>query len=98
MGWFSSYLLPELVFVMHSSSKQFSEKPQCTSGWVTVYDFRQSLVKVPIGRPVANTAAYVLGEDMRPVQGGEVGQLYIASHNLALGYAGDQGFQMTRAC
>ena len=40
---------------------------------------------------MANTAAYVLGEDMRPVEAGEAGELYIASHNLALGYAGDQG-------
>lgn len=48
-------------------------------------------LKVPIGHPVANTATYVLDEDMKPVKGGEVGELYIASHNLALGYAGDQG-------
>ena len=48
-------------------------------------------LKVPIGHPVANTAAYVLNEDMKPVKGGEVGELYIASNNLALGYAGDQG-------
>ena len=40
---------------------------------------------------MANTATYVLDEDMKPVKGGEVGELYIASHNLALGYAGDQG-------
>ena len=49
--------------------------------------------KVPIGRPVANTAAFVLDKDMRPVESGVVGELYIASYNLALGYAGteDQG-------
>merc|ERR1719264_2075083 len=29
--------------------------------------------KVPIGHPVANTATYVLDEDMKPVKGGEVG-------------------------
>ena len=40
---------------------------------------------------MANTAAYVLDEDMRPVEAGEAGELFIASHNLALGYAGDQG-------
>ncbi len=45
--------------------------------------------KVPIGRPVANTAAYVLDADMAPVGSGEVGELYIASNNLALGYAGE---------
>ena len=47
---------------------------------------------------MANTAAYVLGEDMKPVEAGEVGELYIASHNLALGYAGDQGsYQSTES-
>jgi non-ribosomal peptide synthetase component F len=39
---------------------------------------------------VANTATYVLDDKMRPVKGGEVGELYIASKNLAMGYVGDQ--------
>ena len=44
--------------------------------------------KVPIGRPVFNSVAYVLDEQMHPVPLGKVGQLYISSPNLCDGYVG----------
>jgi amino acid adenylation domain-containing protein/non-ribosomal peptide synthase protein (TIGR01720 family) len=41
---------------------------------------------VPLGRPVANTRAYVLGPRMRPVPPGAIGDLYLAGAGVAHGY------------
>ena len=41
---------------------------------------------VPIGKPIANTRVYILGEEMRPVQRGEAGELFAAGDGVARGY------------
>ena len=41
---------------------------------------------VPLGRPVVNTRAYVLGPRMRPVPPGAIGDLYLAGAGVAHGY------------
>ena len=44
--------------------------------------------KVPIGRPIFNSVAYVLDEQMQPVPLDTIGQLFICSANLCDGYVG----------
>jgi amino acid adenylation domain-containing protein len=43
---------------------------------------------LPIGRPLDNTRAFVLGDGLRPVGVGVVGELYLAGAGLARGYIG----------
>ncbi|GAB1509018.1 amino acid adenylation domain-containing protein [Actinophytocola sp. KF-1] len=57
--------------------------PTETAVQVTYWPATEATGPVPIGRPVANTTAYVLDRYLRPATTGE---LYLAGPQLALGY------------
>lgn len=46
--------------------------------------------QVPIGVPIHNSSVFVLDTEMRSVEDGQIGQLYVASFNLADGYMGNE--------
>ncbi len=62
--------------------------PSDTTTYSTWEEAAPSPEKPAIGRPTADTSVFLLDEDMRQVEPGEVGELYIAGAGLALGYLG----------
>ena len=44
---------------------------------------------IPIGRPIANSTAHILDDDLRPLPPGAVGELYLGGDGLAIGYWND---------
>ncbi|MFI6499016.1 amino acid adenylation domain-containing protein [Nonomuraea typhae] len=60
--------------------------PTETTIWSLTHRIRASDQSVSIGRPVANTTAYVLGPSLDPVPPGVAGELYLGGDALARGY------------
>ncbi|MFD0279912.1 amino acid adenylation domain-containing protein, partial [Kitasatospora sp. NPDC127111] len=62
--------------------------PTETTIWSTAAQLAGGSGAPPIGRPIANTRAYVLDGGLQPVAPGVVGELYLAGAGLARGYLG----------
>jgi len=67
--------------------------PTETTIWSTALavragDLEARRTTVPLGRPVANTALYLLRQDLEPAAWGEPGEIYLGGAGLARGYLG----------
>ena len=63
--------------------------PTETTIWSTVYSIPQAAeftTNIPIGKPLANTRAYILDSELRPVAEGESGELYLSGEGVVRGY------------
>ena len=60
--------------------------PTETTVWSSTYPVAGDETTIPIGRPIANTALYVLDHHMQPVPVGIPGDLYIGGNGVARGY------------
>jgi amino acid adenylation domain-containing protein len=62
--------------------------PTETTIWSTVHKVERGIGPVAIGRPIANTATYVLDAGGAQVPVGVIGELYIGGTGVARGYRG----------
>ena len=60
--------------------------PTETTVWSSTYTVAGNETTVPIGRPIANTALYILDHRMQLVPVGTPGDLYIGGKGVARGY------------
>lgn len=60
--------------------------PTETTIWSTTYPVEEAGTTVPIGRPIANTQVYLLDAHLKPVEEGEIGELFLGGDGVARGY------------
>jgi amino acid adenylation domain-containing protein len=70
--------------------------PTETTVWSTTYRVPDGVGRMSIGRPIAGTAAYVLGPDREPVPIGVPGELFLGGAGVTRGYWGQPGLTADR--
>ncbi len=60
--------------------------PTETTIWSTLAHVEPGLNTINVGRPIANTTAYILDQQQRPVPVGVAGELYLGGIGVARGY------------
>ncbi|MFJ1754784.1 AMP-binding protein [Kitasatospora sp. NPDC088134] len=70
--------------------------PTETTVWSTAAEIGPDPAAVRIGRPIANTRAYVLDPVLRPLPAGVPGELFLGGDGLAEGYRGRPGLTAER--
>ena len=88
-----------------SRIRAWAESNECQAQIVNVYgvaecsdvstfhrlkDYRKyTSTSVPLGRPIYNSQAYVLDEDLKPVEAGAIGEICLAGDGVGRGYIND---------
>jgi amino acid adenylation domain-containing protein len=84
---------PELVSRHRkiSAAQLYNEYgPTEATVWCSVHRCDDNIgAKMPIGRPIANTAIYILDDHLAPAPVGTPGEIYVGGDGVARGYAGD---------
>ena len=78
--------LQQLPHIQHIYNLYGPSEDTTYSTWADVTDLDEMALRVPIGRPIANTQAYVCDNTGNPVPIGVPGELYLSGAGVARGY------------